>query len=299
MNRLYALVVRNCKLFFKDKGMFLPCLIAPLILIFLFIAFLGDVYRDSIRSVVEGFPIPEAAVESIAGGWLVSSLLAVCTVTTAFTANIVSVQDRVTGVEGDFIVSPVPPHILALSYFIATYLATALVSMVALGAGYVYLAVLGWHLSFLDAFLAIADTLLLVLFGTALSSLICKFVRSSGGVTAVQATVSAAYGFLCEAYMPFASLAVWLQRALMFLPGSYGTSLLHLHLMGGAIESVEGMPAALAEGLRSGFDCTLDFFGSAVPPWICYLVLIGASLLLGGAYILVWRLHRKRMKRRA
>ena len=293
--QLRALVKRNCKVFFRDKGVFLPSLIAPLILLFLFIAFLGNVYRDSIRSVVKDFPISDALVESIASGWLVSSLLAVCAVTIAFTANTIMVQDKARGQYADLTVAPVSSRILALSYFLATFLVTALICFVALGAGLIYIAVAGWHLTLSDVLFTVLDTLLLVLFGTSFSSAVCFFIKSEGGVTAVEATVSAAYGFLCGAYMPIGSLAGWLQKALSLLPGTYGTVLLHRHLMGSAIGAVtqEGLPAELAEGLRQGFDCTVSFFGSEVPAWGCYLALVAGILLFLAVYLVCMGRRRK------
>ena len=47
MTGLGALIKRNCKLFFKDKGMFFTSLITPAILLVLYVTFLGNVYRDS------------------------------------------------------------------------------------------------------------------------------------------------------------------------------------------------------------------------------------------------------------
>ncbi len=298
LRTLRALIARNAKIYFRDKGVFFPSLLAPLILLFLFIAFLGNVYRDSIRSVTAeaGFAISGRAVESIASGWLLSSLLAVCAVTIAFTANLVMVQDKVTGRRDDLTVSPVSRHILALSYFISTFAVTAIICLAALGAGFVYIGIAGWHLSAGDVFLTIGDTLLLTLFGTALSSLVCRFIRSQGGVTAVQATVSSAYGFLCGAYIPFGNLTPWLRKILMLLPGSYGTGLLHEHLMGGAIDALtlDGAPAEAVEGLRRGFDCTLDFFGRTVPAWVCFLVLIAATILLVALYVVLCTVRKRR-----
>ncbi len=282
MRRFLALVRRNCRVYFKDKGVFWPSLISPLILLFLFIAFLGNVYRDSIRGVVEGFEVSDALVESIASGWLVSSLLSVCAVTIAFTASTVMVQDRATGARDDFLVSPVSENLLLLSYFVSVFLVTAAMCFLALGAGFIYMAVAGWHMSAADVFLTVADTLLLILFGTALSSLVCGRLKSQGAVTAIEAIVSAAYGFLCGAYMPLFGLTSWLKNLLMLLPGTYGTGLLHLHLMGGAISAMgeEGIPPALMEGMRRGFDCELEFFSSDVPVWASYLVLAAAGGLL-------------------
>ena len=53
MRGLTALIKRNTKLYFKDKGMFLTSLITPLILLVLYATFLGNVYEESFRSALE------------------------------------------------------------------------------------------------------------------------------------------------------------------------------------------------------------------------------------------------------
>ena len=50
MTVLGALVKRNTKLYFKDKGMFFTSLITPMILLVLYATFLGNVYEDAFRS---------------------------------------------------------------------------------------------------------------------------------------------------------------------------------------------------------------------------------------------------------
>ena len=47
MKAVFALISRNRKLFFKDRGMFFSALITPGILILLYATFLANVYRDS------------------------------------------------------------------------------------------------------------------------------------------------------------------------------------------------------------------------------------------------------------
>lgn len=287
--RLRYLVARNCKLYFKDKGVFWASLIAPLILLFLFIAFLGDVYRESLLSVLpEGVEISDRLVEGFAGGWLISSLMAVCSVTIAFTANMIMVQDKVTGRYSDLAIAPVAKSTLALGYFLSTALVTLGVCYIALAAGFAYMAVFGWYLTAGDVFLTLLDTFLLVLFGTSLSSVVCRFLKSQGGITAVEAIISAAYGFLCGAYMPISSLAKGLSDTLMFLPGTYGTSLLHRHLMGGVIHEIgNAVSAEFTAAIRDGFDCNIYFFSNAVPEWTCFLVISAATVLLAGLYVLL------------
>ena len=168
--KLLSLIRRNCKIYFKDKGLFFSSLIAPLILFFLFVAFLGDVYRNSLISILpEGAEVSSRLVEGFAGGWLLSSLLAVSAVSIAFTANMVMVQDKVTDRFSDFAVSPVSQSTLALSYYLSTALVTLMVCCAALAVGFVYLAIVGWYLSVSDVFFILLDLIVLVLFGTALS----------------------------------------------------------------------------------------------------------------------------------
>ena len=126
MKTLSALVGRHIKMFFKDKGTFFTSLIAPLILLVLFVLFLGNVYRDSFYSSVPAdIVVPDKVIEGFVGGWLLSSLLAVSCVTVAFCANMQIVQDKVTGAIGDFSVTPYKKSYLALSYYLSTAAVTA------------------------------------------------------------------------------------------------------------------------------------------------------------------------------
>ena len=95
MRELRALVKRNFKIFFKDKGVFFTSLITPAILLVLYVTFLGKVYRDAFSSSLPvGFSIPEELLNGLVGGQLISSLLAVSCVTVAFCANILMVADN-------------------------------------------------------------------------------------------------------------------------------------------------------------------------------------------------------------
>ena len=55
MTGLSALVKRNVKLYFKDKGMFFSSLITPIILLVLYGTFLRKVYEDSFRNILVSF----------------------------------------------------------------------------------------------------------------------------------------------------------------------------------------------------------------------------------------------------
>lgn len=298
MTGLGNLICRNCRLFFRDKGMFFSSLITPIILLVLYVTFLGNVYRDSFAGALpEGFVIEDALLNATVGGQLISSLLAVCCVTVAFCSNLLMVQDRVSGARRDLAVSPVRPSTIAVAYFCASALATLLISLTALAVCLGYLAMAGWLLRAGDVLSMLLDVVLLTLFGVALSSCVNFPLRTQGQGSAVGTIVSAGYGFLCGAYMPISNFSSGLQKVLSFLPGTYGTSLLRNHALAGAYREMArvGFPAEVIEAIRDSIDCNLYFFGRSVSIGGMYAVLVGATLLLVGLYVLLNALRRERM----
>lgn len=276
MTGLGNLIKRNCKLFFKDKGMFFTSLITPLILLVLYVTFLANVYRDSFNSALpKGLSIPEELLNGTVGGELFSSLLAVCCVTVAFCSNMLMVQDKVTGARRDLTTSPVKSGTMALSYYISSFISTLLVCLAAAGAGFIYLANVGWYLNLADVGLLLGDVVLLVLFGTALSSIINTFLSTQGQISAVGTVVSAGYGFICGAYMPISNFSTGLQKILSFLPGTYGTSMLRNHAMRGVFEEMEtlGFPSEVVESIKDSIDCNIYFFDSKVSITSMYMIL--------------------------
>lgn len=296
MNTVSILIKRNTKLFFKDKGMFFTALITPGILLVLYATFLSNVYRDSfMANLPEAVTFAEGLIDGLVGGQLVSSLLAVSCVTVAFCANFLMVQDRANGTIKDLRISPVKSWVLSVSYYVATLLATLLICLLATGLCLGYLAAVGWYLSAADVLMMVADVVLLVFFGTALSSVINFFLTTQGQISAVGTIISAGYGFICGAYMPISSFGEGLQKVISFLPGTYGTSLMRNHALGGVLAEMQsqGLPAEAIESFKDTLDCNLYFFGEQVSIPVMYAILGGAVALLLAVYILLNALKKK------
>lgn len=297
MSGLGNLIRRNCKLFFKDKGTFFTSLITPVILLVLYATFLANVYRDSFVSALPtGVTVPEELIGGTVGGQLLSSLLAVSCVTVSFCSNMIMVMDKVTGARRDLTVSPVKKSTLALSYYISTLISSLLVCLLALGAGCLYLGKVGWYLSWEDIGCMLLDILLLVMFGTALSSIFGVFMHTPGQISAVGTVVSSGYGFICGAYMPISQFGEGLQKVLSFLPGTYGTCLLRNHALRGVFAEMEsqGFPAEVVEAIGDSIDCNLTFFGEPVSMTAMYGILLGSVVALLAVYVLCTRLYREK-----
>ena len=295
---LFALVKRNVKLFFKDKGMFFTSLITPAILLVLYVSFLGNIYRDSfLMGLGTQFSISEKVLDSLVAGQLISSILAVSCVTVAFCSNFLMVQDRTNGSIKDLRISPVKASTLSMAYYLATLISTAIICFVAMAICLIYVATMGWFFTVADILCLSLDILLLVLFGTALSSIVNFFLTTQGQISAVGTVVSSGYGFICGAYMPISSFGEGLQKVISFLPGTYGTSLIRNHSMRGAFEALEseGIPHEMIESMKDAIDCNLYFFEKQVDIPIMYAVVGGTVALLIGVYVLM-NVGKKRIK---
>ena len=296
MKTANALIRRNVRLFFKDKGMFFTSLITPVILLVLYVTFLGNVFRDSFEAHLAGdIAISEKLMNALVAGQLTASILAVSCVTVSFCSNFLMVQDKTNGSRKDLTIAPVKPWVLSLSYYVASLISSLIICLTAAAVCLIYVAIAGWYMSLSHVLFLLLDVVLLVLFGTALSSVINFFLSTQGQISAVGTVISSGYGFLCGAYMPLASFSEGLQRVLMFLPGTYGTALVRNHAMAGPLAQMEkeGVPGQILESVKDGLDCNLYFFGKQVELPAMYLILVLTIGLLVGLYILM-NLQKKR-----
>lgn len=297
MSQTQAMLKRNVKLFFKDKGMFFTSLITPMILLVLYATFLANVYRDSFLSgMPEGMVLSEKLLGGLVGGQLISSILAVSCVTVACCSNFLMVQDRANGTVKDLRICPVKSWVLSVSYYGATLISTFIICFVAMGACLGYIAATGWYLSVADVLYMALDVFLLVLFGTALSSVINFFLSTQGQISAVGSIISAGYGFICGAYMPVSSFGSGLRKVVSFLPGTYGTSLLRNHALRGPLEEMQnqGIPGEVVDSMQDLLDCNVYFFDTAVSIPAMYAILAVSGAVLLGVYILLNALKKNR-----
>ena len=299
MSTLRQIIKRNVTLFFKDKGLFFTSLITPLILLVLYATFLANVYEDSFVNMIPEFlSVDQKVINGLIGGQLLSSLLSVSCITVSFCSNMLSVQDKVSKASDDLLMTPCKREYFAIGYFISTFVATLIICIIAMIAGMIYLGIIGWYLTFIDIIYIFLDVIILVLFGTTLSTFINYFLSSQGHISAVGSIVSSCYGFLCGAYMPISQFSEGLQKALKFFPGTYGTSLMRKHTMGSAFKAIadEGVPSEMVDIMKSVVDYNISFNDKNVDAIWMYVILIASTALFMIGYILLHKYGKTKKK---
>ena len=296
MKTVAVLVGRNRKLFFKDKGMLFSSLITPVILIVLYATFLAKVYRDSFLSnLPDAVHISDELVNGTVAAQLAAALLAVSCITVTFCVNLTMVQDKANGVEKDFLVSPVKRSVIYIGYFFSTVLNSLMVNGLALAVCLAYMYKMGWYMSASDVLWVLLDEILLVLFGSTLSSIICYPLKTQGQMSAVGTIVSAGYGFVCGAYMPISNFGTGLQKILSYLPGTYGTSLIKNHMLHGIFTELSdsGFPDDVVTAIADSLDCNPAFHGHVVCVGEMVVIMVASVVILGMIYLLMASFSKK------
>lgn len=293
LRKMRYLTLRNIKLYFKDKMTFLVSLITPLILLVLFIAFLKSTYEDSILSIIQGFDLDQSLIDAFTGGWLFSSVLATSCITIAFCSGMM-VIDKINRANIDFMVSPVKKSTLQLSYVLANLFSTFIITVVLLIVGLIYLACVGFYITFVDILLIVFGIIITSLFGTILANIIWTFTHSQGVVSGVCTLVSALYGFICGAYMPIRTMGQGMQYFVSLLPGTYATVLFRQGFLNSVLNRMrETLPQGMINGIASGFDVKMSFFGHDVSTLALILVISISTIVLLGVFLFINKFKKK------
>lgn len=261
---IWSLVERNVKIFLKDKmGVFFS-LLAPLIVLGLYVLFLGDVQMQSIESAFKDIPIDNKLLKNFVDNWMLAGVISVACVTVSFSAQEIVVKDREKGVLADMLCAPVKRYLLSIGYYISNVIITLTICTIVLAIAFVYMAISGWTMSAGEVFMSFGLLVMSVLSSSAIISLICKIVKTSAQHSAIVGIISAAIGFFMGAYMPISIFPKAIQYVTLFIPATYSAGLFRELFMRGALEKIEEVIPQAGAKLEESFSMQLDFFGKTI-----------------------------------
>ena len=140
MTVITNLISRNLKLYFRDRTSVFFSLLGVLIIIGLYVLFLGNLIVKNL----EGFVTVGArfTVDS----WIMAGVLAVTTVTTTMGAYGAMVEDRSKKISRDFSSAPVKRSQLAAGYILSSFIIGMIMTVAALIIAEIYIVAYGGKL---------------------------------------------------------------------------------------------------------------------------------------------------------
>ena len=281
------LVERNVKIFLKDKmGVFFS-LLAPLIVLGLYILFLGDIQMQNIESAFKDLPIEKDLLKNFVDNWMLAGVISVACVTVSFSAQEIVVKDREKGVLADMLCAPVKRYIISIGYYLSNVIITFFICMIVLIIAFIYMAISGWTMTAGEVFMSFGLLILSVISSSAIISLICKIIKTSAQHSALVGIISAAIGFFIGAYMPIAIFPKAIQYVTLFIPATYSAGLFRELFMRGALEEIEKVIPQAGSQLEKNFSMQMDFFGKTITAKEMAWIFIAFTLLVFCVWIVV------------
>lgn len=297
LHMVYSQTIRNLKIFLKDKANIFFALLAPLIVLGLYILFLGRIQTDGLLSALQGMGVSggEKEIRSFADCWMLSGVMASACITVPLCACGVMVQDRNRGIRADLATSPIPGWMAPVAYFFSVVAAGLVIGFAVLVICLVWLAASGsWFLSAADVLVLLGTLVLSVLSSSTLLVFVVSFLRTEGAFTGLNVILGTVIGFLIGAYMPLSMFPTGVQYVTLFVPGSYSAGIFRNCFMNGALDNIaQNISSVFANELAKQYALKLNFFGTDMPAWVMAIVLGATVLFFAAANLLAVKFRKK------
>lgn len=227
---MIAFTKRNILVYFRDKTAVFFSLFAVLILIVLYVVFLGDLIAEGLSD----FPKKNALLAT----WFIAGILAVTSMTTTLGSFGVFVEDRANQTILDFYASPIPRAKLVSGYIFGALFVGVLMSLITGGVSLLYLMLIeNISITINQVILIIATIFLSVLASASIVLFLVSFLHTSNAFAAVSMVIGTLIGFLAGIYIPIGSFPDYIQIIIKIFPLSHSAALLRQILMEGVMSS--------------------------------------------------------------
>lgn len=279
MRKIMALSIRNLRLFVRDKALVFFSFLSVIIILGLYVLFLGDIQVQNIRSMIQ-MDIPE--IDALVYAWMLPGLIAVASITLSL-GNMGRLVDDAQGENlNDFLVSPLKRTQLILSYLISSIIITSFISVCMFALSIVIVKLKGGPWLNLEQILQSLGIIVLLIISSALLSLyIASWVKTQNTYGVVNSMVGTFIGFVTGAYMPMGIMPVFVQNMFNVLPVSLGASLLRQVYLSPILDTVfKNAPVEMLSEYRYFQGVDLKVFGRILTPEFMYIGIFVSIVLL-------------------
>jgi multidrug/hemolysin transport system permease protein len=266
---------RNILTFFRDKTSVFFSFLSALIIIMLYVLFLGDMLVNQFHSFGQD-------ARFIVNSWIMAGVISVTSITSAMGAFDPMVNDKSNKILKDFYAAPVKRRDIAAGYIIGAYVTGVIMTAVALVFGEIYIVAYGGKLLPFAGYIKILGVILIsVLVNASMMFFIVSFIRSAAAFATVNTIVGTLIGFLTGVYLPIGQLPDEIGTVVKIIPTSHSAVLLRQIMMNDTLlQAAGGNEQALAQ-FKSDMGINFSAFGTTLTPvqHILYLSIAAALFI--------------------
>ncbi|MDD4002614.1 MAG: ABC transporter permease [Clostridia bacterium] len=259
---------RNIKNFFKDKMSVFFSLLSAIIIIGLYVLFLGDMIVGNLQ--VEN-------ARFIVDSWIMAGVISVTSITTAMGAYEAMVKDKESNAIKDYYAAPVKRNDIIIGYVLSAFVIGIAMTFVSLLFAQVYILIYGgYFLPFFDYIKIFAIIVLSVISNCFFVFFLVSFIKTNAAFATASTILGTLIGFVAGVYLPIGQLPSSVQFFVKIFPVSHSALLLRQVMMGDAL--VKSFPAEMLKEFRLDMGVDFSIGGTVISPWlsVIYLILVAA-----------------------
>jgi len=265
---------RNLKVFFRDRSAVFFSLLASVIIIGLYVLFLGDVWTSNFNELEN--------VREIMDNWIMAGLLAVTTVTTTMGAFGIMINDKTRKINKDFYSSPISRKSIAGGYVLSAFVIGLIMSLFTLVLAEFYIVSEGGSLMSFDTLLKVLAIILLAdLTNTSLIFFITSFFNSENAFSTASTVIGTLIGFITGIYLPIGSLPDAVQWVIKLFPPSHAAALMRQVMMDDTMTAAfKNVPNENATYFKELLGVNFKFGDTTIGTLTSVLILVGSAVIL-------------------
>ena len=275
MIAMINIIKRNLKLFFRDRISVFFSLLSVIIIIGLYVLFLGNMMTSNFEDLLGNNT--RFTIDS----WIMAGILSVVAITATMGAFHTMVEDSTKKISKDFLSAPLKRSQLAGGYIISSFIVGVIMSIAALVLAEIYILAGGGEVIGLIQLLKLLGVMLLSVFaGSAMVFFLVSFFRSSSAFNTASTIIGTLIGFLTGIYIPIGSLPSAVQTAIKVFPISHAASLFRQIMMEEPMSrSFANAPEQAITGFKEAMGVVFYFGNKEVTPLISILILAFTGLI--------------------
>lgn len=289
MNILYELTKRNVKIFLRDKSAVFFSFLSVIIIIGLYMLFLGDMQVQGIEQEighVEG-------LKWLVNAWIMAGIIIVNTVTVTLGSLNTIIKDRESNVIDDLFSSPIARYKIVLSYIFSSWIVSIFLTIITFIIGEIFIINGGGHLlPVIDILKALGIIFISVISSSAMLFFFMTFIKTISALSVLSTIIGTLIGFLGGIYIPMGVLSTGVQNVIKLFPPAHAVTIMRqLFLEKPMAIAFDGAPAKFINEYKSMYGISMNAFGHETT----YLSMVMYLLLMAIVFYVLSAFRIKKM----
>ncbi|QCZ36501.1 ABC transporter permease [Mycoplasma nasistruthionis] len=228
------LLIRNLKIYFKNKSGVFFSLLGVIVIFALFVLFIGNAVKDRLHV------IGNVDTNNLLNYWMLSGMLSSVPLTSCLGAYAVMVSDKENKQLKDLYVAPVSKSVIMTSYLLTGIIVSVIMSLCVLVFGQSYVLIKGGSLlNWQNGLLVVAVILLTCFMSNAIVCFVILFIKNNNAFTTISIIIGTLVGFLVGAYVSIGTLPSAVQWVIKAFPNAYSAGLFRQYFMTKELDNIQ------------------------------------------------------------